>query len=175
MLAPAIRNDLLDWMRDHYDGDLDQLVIKTAKHVRRHHLASGPLWDDIAPFVLRTLYRQHELKPANSSRTHWAASGQEDFTDRVIVQATQEVGVFARWVNVGEGRQVQLGDLTSTECGLLAEMYDRNAVSNGVRRDLYAALAVELRPSQQLRDRFSEESLQTFAQEVMERPGPYKL
>jgi hypothetical protein len=157
MLAPAIRNDLLDWMRDHYDGDLDQLVIKTAKHVRRHHLASGPLWD------------------ANSSRTHWAASGQEDFTDRVIVQATQEVGVFARWVNVGEGRQVQLGDLTSTECGLLAEMYDRNAVSNGVRRDLYAALAVELRPSQQLRDRFSEESLQTFAQEVMERPGPYKL
>jgi hypothetical protein len=165
----AIRDDVLAWMDERFDGDLDDTVEKAVKHVRRQRLIEGPLWDEIAAFALRVMFRNRLLNAHQHLNKYPVSALPEEERPAALIVA--EVGSFATWFHVEGGRRVNLGDLTKADCWLIAAAHDKTARTAVVRREVFVAIAEALKPKQTIRQRFSEDELQAFTRTVTKRSG----
>lgn len=143
----SLRKTLVDWITAEMgDGDLDTAVDIVIGRIEQEELISGPLWDELKHWLLRTLWRKDE--GSNSRRTERRAAAPQ----------SEEDAVYAEWHKVGE-RYFNLGDMTKADCWVVSDHYNDLVLANGAKRDFLAALAEGMKEKQTVRQRYTPEEI----------------
>uniref|UniRef100_A0A6M3LFD1 Uncharacterized protein n=1 Tax=viral metagenome TaxID=1070528 RepID=A0A6M3LFD1_9ZZZZ len=151
----AVTEVVLDWMADHFDGDLGPAAQATAAYAEAQGFISGPLWAEVGTTVMMRLYRMRRIH------------GDRKQALRIVptAEGLADSSIFATWYYAGN-RYVQLGDMTKTDCKAAADFHNGLARGNGFERNFFEELANRLTEGQRVRDLFTPDDTVSLRQRL---------
>ena len=153
----SVLTEILDYMDEHFSGDLTVTAGAAAEYARNHGLAQGPLWDEIGVQVLKQVYRVQRI--ATSKACVRKASKMDGI-------AGSNTDARAMWYNIS-GRYYNLFDLTKPEVEEVAEYYSTQAASYEFEQQFLEKVARSLKKGQKVRDVFDMDGLRELRKKLV--------
>lgn len=139
-------NELLDWMKKNFKGDVEGISKEAAELAKSKGYISGSLWDEIGNRTMK-IYFNEKLRFEKifrfSELTKDEGEGEPNSSLNTQVQDAKPSpsSIFVTWISMPDGGVRLLGDLTKSECISLSEDYRKREKQNHKYATIYEKLA----------------------------------
>ena len=165
---PSKLDELLDWMDENFDGDLEKLKTKTFEKIKQDGIIED-LWEEIGRQCIGYLYGSYRIRPNRKKSLKGDNCENDDYITKEQRQEMNEkynnkVTVYDKlsqpyYVN---GRYIDILNMYKEDCLIVAKDYDERAKSNAYERDFFLNIANELKDKQKVKEVFTLDELRNL-------------
>ena len=159
-------NNLLDWMDENFNGDLEELKADAFQKTLDDEIVMD-LWREIGENTIKDLYRLRKNIPKrnrflkNDNQNSQNDIYTKEYRQKMNENNNNKVTVYEDgiiWYKVGN-EWMDLMDMNKEECKIAADRHDKLAKSNAFERDFLMKVANSLKDGQPVKNKFARQDV----------------